>query len=184
VQRDTVGLLTDVADHPDFEVGGSFTLQAWIETAPATPAGQELIVFRGDERSGTDPFALSLQAGGIAHFVVAGQQDDTGCSLSGAAVRLGEPVLLTAEFDAERGRLRLFVDCAAAEASCTGMEHALCALDARQSPGLGLGSHARRGGGSYTFSGILDEVRVYDGLLEPAELLASFPSRCSAAARP
>lgn len=46
-------------------------------------------------------------------------------------------------------------------------------LDANWSPGVGLGGHASHGGSIYSFRGVLDEVRMYEGAMSPTEVASS-----------
>jgi hypothetical protein len=166
------GLLVDVVDHPDMAFAGSFTVQAWVVTGPNTPTGQEAIVFRGDAREGLDPFILSLQPTGAAQVLVSGPEDGM-LAVASAPVPVGVPVQLTAVFDAAAREVRLYLQCALAEAVCADFEQPMRELDENSSPGIGLGSHAGRGGMIYAFRGVLDEVRLYDGVLSTAEISAS-----------
>ena len=166
------GLLVDVPDHSDVAFSGSFTVQAWVQTGPTTPVGQEVIVFRGDAREGLDPFILSLQPTGMVQFVVTGPEDGTS-AVAMTPIPPGEPLQLTAVFDAVTREVELYLQCVLADATCTGFGHAMRDLDASSTPGVGLGSHAGRGGTIYAFRGVLDEVRLYDGVLSPDEIQSS-----------
>jgi hypothetical protein len=166
------GLLVEVVDHPDMAFAGSFTVQAWVVTGPNTPAGQEVLVFRGDAREGLDPFILSLQPTGVAQFLVSSPEDGV-IAVASAPVPVGVPVQLTAVFDAAAREVRLYLQCTLAEAVCTDFEQPMRELDQNWSPGVGLGSHAGRAGMLYAFRGVLDEVRLYDGVLGTGEISAS-----------
>jgi hypothetical protein len=166
------GLLVEVVDHPDMAFAGSFTVQAWLVAGPNTPTSQEVIVFRGDAREGLDPFILSLQPTGEAQFLVSSPEDGV-VAVASAPVPVGVPVQLTAVFDGEAREVRLFLQCTLAQAVCTDFEQPMRELDANSSPGVGLGSHAGRGGLLYAFRGVLDEVRLYDGVLGTGEISAS-----------
>lgn len=164
-------LLVDVADHPDFAFEGSFTIQVWMETPNMLPAGQEVIVFRGDAREGLDPLVFSLQSHG-AKFLVESPFDGLVVDPR-TPVPTSTPVQLTGVFDAEALEARVYLDCALADTKCSEFASPIRELDARFDPGVGLGGHARRGGNLYTFRGVLDEVRLFEGAMTPADVAAS-----------
>jgi hypothetical protein len=164
-------LLVDVTDHPDFAFAGSFTVQVWIQTPDALPDGQQVMVFRGDAREGLDPLVFSMQPYG-AKFLVESPFDGTVVDPR-APLLASMPVQLTGVFDAEALEARSYVDCALVEAKCSAFSSPIRELDARFDPGVGLGGHARRGGNLYAFRGVLDEVRIYEGAMTPADIASS-----------
>jgi hypothetical protein len=163
------GILVDVPDHPDFAFDGSFTVQAWIQTPFEPVLGQQMLVFRGDEREGRDPYVLALQPDGMVHFVVMGLEEGSNATPT-APFPSGMPVQLTGVFDAEALEARLYVQCQLAASVCSSFDVPLSELEPTQNPGVGLGSHARRGGMLYQFRGILDEIRIYEGALDSATI--------------
>jgi hypothetical protein len=164
------GLLIDIPDHPDFAFSGSFSVQTWIQTPVEPVMGQQVIVFRGDAREGLDPFVLSLQPDGVAQFVVMGPEDGSSVAPR-AQVPAGTMIELTGVFNAKTREARLYVQCALAATECSPFDQPMRELDPNSSPGVGLGSHARRESVLYQFRGVLDGVRLYSGALD-AEAIA------------
>lgn len=158
------GMLVDVPDHPDLAFVESFTVHVAIQTPVDPVMGQQDIVFRGDAREGLDPYVLSLQPGNLAQFVVMSPADGLNVTVQ-AEVPLASWVHITAVFDAVNLEARLYVQCRLATRLCSAFDIPMSILDPASSPGVGLGSHAQRGGMIYQFRGILDEVRLYDGAL-------------------
>ena len=165
-------LLVHVTDHPDFAFLDSFTVEAWVETPDPLEAGQQqVMVFRGDAREGLDPLVFSMQPSG-ARFLVESEFDGMFVAPS-TEVPPRTAVKLTGVFDADALVARLYRDCATTVAECTAFTRAIRELNANFSPGVGLGGHASHAGSIYSFRGVLDEVRIYDGARSPAEVAAS-----------
>ena len=164
-------LLVDIADHPDFAFAGSFTVQLWIETPDTMAEGQQVMIFRGDVREGLDPLVFSLQPHG-AKFLVESPFDGIVVDPR-TPISTSTPAQLTGVFDAEALEARLYLDCGLADAQCAPFSSPITELDAGSEPGVGLGGHARRAGTLYSFRGVLDEVRLYEGAMSPADVAAS-----------
>jgi hypothetical protein len=108
----------------------------------------------------------------FARFVV--EASTGGISVDPSAeVPARTPVQLTGVFDAEALEARIYLDGKLAEAKCSTFSSAIGALSEELTPGVGLGGHVSYGGGLYSFLGLLDEVRIYDGAMTPGEVAAS-----------
>lgn len=172
-----------VPDGDSLKITGSLTLSAWVhvEAFPRPEQGAGMILFRGDDRPGLDPYTFGVNASERLFFTIT--------SPSGAAaevtapIRAGRFVLVTATLDQASGRMRLYQNGRiVAETSTTFGP--LGDLDAGAHPGVGIGNH---GGGPasgfrYPFCGIIDEVRLYNRALRAAEVRALFEEQSKVAA--
>jgi hypothetical protein len=165
-------LLVEIMDHPDFAFLDSFTVEVWAETPDPLEAGQQqVMVFRGDAREGLDPLVFSMQPTG-ARFLIESEFGGMFVAPS-AVVPPRTAVKLTGVFDSDALQVRVYRDCVLAEAECTTFTSAIRELNAGSNPGVGLGGHPSHGGSVYSFRGVLDEVRIHDGAMSPADVASS-----------
>lgn len=165
----------DVPDDAAFGFKGSFTLSLSCKVA-AFPSGQGFLLFRGDSRSGMDPFVLSIQSAdsSLRFSITGGTGGVTGDSL----VSVSAPIhgdrwyRVDAVFDTTGGNtVSLYVDGQLAEKKSTAI-FPLAVLESGSKPGIGIGHHAGRTAGDYAFNGLIDEVRIFAGAL-PAQNIAA-----------
>ncbi|MES9543747.1 MULTISPECIES: LamG domain-containing protein [unclassified Actinomadura] len=139
----------------------SFTVSAWAR--PATDGDSVVVAATGEEKN-----AFSLQSRGGHWAFVKSDADARGAAIRQAVAE--QPVYpgtwahLTGSYDATQKRLRLYVNGALASDVASGDP----AWSAQGPLRLGAGVRPR----AHPFLGDLDEVRVYDRIIVPAEAAA------------
>jgi hypothetical protein len=161
-----------VPDSPDFQLT-SLSIGAWVNIAQNSWD----IFFRGDNRTGLDPYVLALDNNGHVGFGIGSATASDGIQ-SGISYQQWHQV--TATLDNATHDMRLYIDGGLVAEKTTSVVP-LLALDPSQVPGLGLGNVQDL----YDFPliGSLDEVVLYNRALTPAEVtvLATVPEPTSAA---
>lgn len=135
-------------------------------------SGHGLILFRGDDRGGLDPYQLTLREDGIISFQITSL---TGAASLRAPLPLGQFVHVAGTLDAETGAMRLYLNGMLVSRGVTSVRP-FGALDPASNPGVGIGSH----GGypatphKFLFNGLIDELKLYNHALSQADVLANF----------
>lgn len=162
-----IGQGVRIDDNPLFHLTKSLTLEAYIysENNPGADAGQ--IIFRGDDLSGKDPYALFLETNGKLRFQIQNENDQ------GAALSTDVPLALkrwyhvAGTLDDTTGTMSLYVDGILKKSLVTAYRpYAL--LNSSANPGLGIGTIQSF---SQRFDGFIDEVRISDMALSPSGFL-------------
>ena len=166
----------NVPDSESLKITGSLTISAWlhVEAFPSAEQGGAMILFRGDDRGGMDPYHLSVNPSGRLMFVVMSPNNEA--AEVTAPLRAGRFVFVTATLDAKTGRMRLYQNGAIVAETTMTFGPLLGDLDAGAYPGVGIGNHAGQGvsGFRYPFRGIIDELELYDRALSPTEVRAAY----------
>jgi hypothetical protein len=149
-----------VPDSRDFEVS-SFTIGAWVNVE----ADGYCVFFRGDNRTGFDPFALSGDLTGRMNLSIT--------AVSGESETISAPITyhvwhqVTGTFDAGSHNLRLYIDGKLVAKKITSIEP-LRRLDDSQVPGLGIGNVQDYY--DFPFQGAIDEVVLFSRALSSTEV--------------
>ncbi len=161
------GLL--VADRATLALTRSLTVSTWIYLRSYVNDGPGAqILFRGDDRSGYDPYALAILGDGTVQFGVGGG-DGNGADVRGE-IPLRRWVHVTASLDGGTGELRLWLG-ERLVATRTTERRPYADLDGGQAPGLGIGNVQNDGGPhNQPLNGVLADLRLYGAALEPSEL--------------
>jgi hypothetical protein len=175
----------NVPDVPALALTNSLTIECWlfVNRAPTAPG---MIIFRGDTRSGFDPYYVSLEpeqgTSGMLGFVVWGA-DDLNASIN-APMPLGSWTHIAATLDDCSGIMRLYTNAVVAAETKTAVRP-LDALDPDFQPGVGIGNHSSQPGRfNYPFRGLIDELRVYNRALSATEIQAIYTSGLASAPPP
>lgn len=159
-------------DLPELALSHSMTVAAWIRPrAYVTDGPGAQILFRGDDRSGLDPYDLVIHPDGTIWFAI--QNDREQWAAVGAELPLGQWTHVCASYDESGGPtkrvLRMWIDGKLVAMSTTSRAP-LSNLDKRWTPGLGIGNVQNdRGPHNQPFNGTLFDLRLYDVVLEPDE---------------
>ncbi|MBC8104278.1 MAG: LamG domain-containing protein [Cytophagales bacterium] len=167
-----------IPDTDALRLSRSLTLSAWIyvESFPTPEQGQALILFRGDDRGGLDPYHLAITPTRRLRFQIEqGYEQEADVT---APTGAGRFILVTATLDQMTRRMRLYQN-GQLTAETTTPYTALRDLDSRANPGVGIGHHGGWPGSGfrYPFHGVINEVLVYDRALSPAEVRALYMDR-------
>lgn len=153
-----------VEDAPQLELTKSVGLSCWVKL-DSYPGFASQLIFRGDDRSGLDPYTLVVQSDGQIYFGVQNEKDQ-GVHVN-APIKLNEWVHVTASLDDNRGAMRLYLDGELVDAKQTTIRP-FAHLDAGWAPGLGIGNVQNdRGPHNQPLQGSLADVRIYDQPITP-----------------
>jgi hypothetical protein len=163
-----------IPDDPGFELGGSITVEAWIQVDRlVATAHQRQIVFRGDARPGLDPWFLAVRDTGQLVFQIADGCHHHAVVTSPTPLPIGRLVHVAGTFDHELGRLQLFVDGAVVATTDTDVRPAARLGGDEACVGIGNLGH----GGDQGFRGRIAEVRICAAALSPESFLLAVRRR-------
>ncbi len=162
-----------VADSNSLKLTHSITMEGWIKinAFPTTNHGE--ILFRGDDRGGLDPYSLATEPGGYVRFAISTAANE-GASVQMAAP-LGQFIHLAATLDDATGAMKLYENGVLMN-QITTPYRPFAELDPASNPGVGIGNH----GGypatphNFPFSGLIDDLKLYDQALTGEEVLGIF----------
>jgi len=174
---DGINSAVNVPDVPALALTNSLTIECWlfVTNGPTVPG---MVLFRGDTRSGLDPYYLSVEpnggAGSLNFIVVA--PSNTGTSVS-TVMPLGAWTHVAATLDNATGLMRLYTNAVLAAQKITTLRP-LGPLNPGSRPGVGIGNHSSQPAPfNYPFRGRIDEVSLYDRALTAAEILDLYNAR-------
>ncbi|HUE74511.1 MAG TPA: LamG-like jellyroll fold domain-containing protein, partial [Pirellulaceae bacterium] len=160
-----------VADSDSLKLTASLSIEGWVKaTGHASQHG--MILFRGDDRGGLDPYWLSVEPNGQLVFVVENGTEGAGVSTT---MPMNQFVHVAGTLDDATGALRLYVNGVLMSQIVTTVRP-FGDLDPAFNPGIGIGNH----GGypntphNFPFDGLIDELKVYDHALSGEEVLNNF----------
>lgn len=166
-----------VPDAPSLRIAGSLTITCWIwvESFPTLEQGAGMILFRGDDRTGADPYHLQVDPSGRVRFAV--ETENKGADIS-APIGAGRFVHVAATLDVDTGRMRLYEN-GALVAETTTTFGPMPNLDAGANPALGIGNHGGQPNSPhrYPFHGVINELMLYGRALSPGEIRAMVQDR-------
>jgi len=151
----------NVPDVPSLALTDSLTIECWlfVSQAPLLPG---MVLFRGDTRSGLDPYFVSLEpearTSGVLHFVVWGEDNINAVITAPMPIGSWTHVAATLQVDNCTSRMTLYTNALVAAQMSTRVRP-LGALDPDFRPGLGIGNHSSQPGPfNYPFHGLIDEL--------------------------
>ncbi len=156
-----------VPDAPVFKLTNALTLEAWMKITTYAPG---IILMRGDNRGGLDPYGLSVNPAGGVYFFMDNASNQQ--ALLSAPVPLNQWKHVAGVWDGTTGDMELFVDGVMVVQTNTSVRP-LGELDPGSEPAIGLGNH----GGTvhnFPFDGLLDEVSIYGRALAGSEIQSIF----------
>jgi hypothetical protein len=153
-----------VADTPSLEITKSIGISCWVKL-DSYPSFASQLVFRGDDRTGLDPYTLVVHDGRV--FFGVQNEKDEGANVS-APIGLGVWTHVVGSLDDSRyGAMRLWVDGELKDATRTTIRP-FAKLDPNAAPGLGIGNVQNdRGPHNQPLQGSLADVRIYDCPITP-----------------
>lgn len=152
--------LVYVQDHPQFRFA-TFTLEAWIYPEPSFR--DQLILFRGDQQDGRDPFFINLRDRKL-QFGITDRQFG-GASLAYDLPSLNDWYHIACAFDEMTRVASMYVNSRLVAQALTNVDP-LLELDPASFPGLAM-ANAQDPSYSRFFHGAIDEVRVSSRALVP-----------------
>jgi hypothetical protein len=165
-------------DDDAYKITGSMTIACWIFPTAYTdgnnssPGAQ--ILFRGDDRSGLDPYHLTLGADHQLTFTVDDGKGGTG--------QVAEPIDLnvwthvTASLDNRTGEMEIFKNGVLVDHKTTTVRP-FADLSPTDNPGVGIGNvqAAFAGNHNQPFHGKIVDLRLYNVLLPPSHVGSPVP---------
>ena len=163
-----------IPDNPLFQLTHSFTLEGsiYLRSQAGNGIGGPLI-FRGDDRSGNDPYLIFVNHGtfGIGIWGANGQYVSAESHYS---LSLNTWHYLAGTLDDTTGRLAFFVDGTLVASTITSVRP-LGELDSGSNPGLGIADCQSSYYNQY-LNCLIDEVRISDVALSPNQFLNAVPN--------
>jgi hypothetical protein len=155
-----------IADQPDYVLTNSLSIEAWIR-----PRGDGYVIFyRGDNRSGLDPYTMSMGLNNILSF---GITDANGNSAGvSTPIAYNQWWHVAGTLDGASGNLSLYTNGTLA-AQITTTVRPLGNLIPQDSPGIGIGN-VNDGFNNFPFRGDIDEVSLYNRALSALEIQAIY----------
>lgn len=155
-------------DLENFHLGQSITVSTWINAKSYVNDGPGAqILFRGDDRSGLDPFTLVVQSDGTINFGIS--DENFGGTSVKAELPLNRWIHVTATFSAKTGWMAMYLDGEKVATSRTSKRQ-FTQLDPNWTPGLSIGNVQNdRGPHNQPFNGVLADVRLYREVLDPVD---------------
>ena len=155
-----------IADQPAYALTNSLSIEAWIR-----PRGDGYVIFyRGDNRSGLDPYTMSMGLNNILSFAIT--------DANGNSAGVSAPLVynqwwhVAGTLDGASGNLSLYTNGSLA-AQITTTVRPFGALIPGDSPGIGIGN-VNDGFNNFPFLGDIDEVSLYSRALSGAEIAAIY----------
>lgn len=163
-----------IPDRPAYALTDSLSIAGWIR-----PRGDGYVVFfRGDHRPGLDPYLLSMQGNHHLRFQICGGDNDITASVD-TEIPYCEWTHVAATLDGSTGKMSLYTNGVLAVQTNTTVRP-FGALEADQSPGIGIGN-LNDGGNNFPFVGEIDEIALYNRALSANEIKASYAEHAASA---
>src|SRR5688572_4389701 len=161
--------VVNVPDAPSLRLGSSLTIEATIKPLMYTGFLGGMILFRGDDRTGHDPYFMRLLPDGRLEFGIDNAQG-TRAQLQSQLIPLDEFTYVVGALDGATGRMELRVNGVTVASTFTNVRP-LLQLDPARNPGLAIGNHNRYPPFPYNipFHGLIDQVRLHDAFLIPGD---------------
>ena len=169
-----------IPDNPALALTGALSISAWIRPVafPSQAAGMEVVLFRGDDRPGLDPYFLAVNSAGAVQFHIESESQAVNIS---EPISVGQWYLATGTLD-NTGDMRLYLNGILVRETITDVRP-LQFLIAADNAGVGIGHSPGlpKTIFSYAFDGSIDDVRLYQRALTQDEVLAMYNAGSAAA---
>jgi hypothetical protein len=164
----TGGQRVFVKDSEQFAIPGSLTIEAYFNVF-ATPNAAGAILFRGDNRSGLDPYFLNVQEGLVRFGINNSANEET--LVTAPLPGLNQWIYAAGVLDTAKGTMSLYINgelVKSISTSATPLVH----VDPNEEPGIGIGGLPSSSFGDFmSFDGLIDEVKLSDTALTPDQFL-------------
>ena len=167
------GARVEVPDSSELNITGDITVAAWINPATLPQNGSTHLVFKGANSPFNVQYLLAYDGtGNKARFLV---NNDTGfngdfCQAVGATdITANTWHLLVGTFDASAGDVKIYLD-GALDDSLLASDCNVIAGTIANAEDLGIGSNANDAITTFQFDGLMDDVRIYERVLNLAEI--------------
>jgi len=159
-------------DAPQFHLTKSISISSWLYLTAYTnqnnfaPGAQ--VLFRGDDRSGNDPYHLTVLSDGTICFSI--EDRASRGAFVNAPIDLHRWTHVLGTFDESTGRISLYIDGGLVRRITTDLKPAPD-LDAGRNPGIGIGNVQAPFAGAHNqpLHGQIADLRLYDWVPTPAQ---------------
>ena len=159
------GAFVDLGNGATLQLSGSMTVSAWIRSA-AFPADDAAVVSK--RTSGRVGFQLDTTVDTGPRTIGFKLTSSTGASMArygATALQLNQWYHISGVYDAAAGTLNVYLNGALDNGTLLGT-----VTSTQQNSTLNVNIGRRAGASGYAFNGLLDEVRIYNRALSPAEI--------------
>jgi len=156
-------------DLPELKLTGSITISVWLNPRSYVNDGPGAqILFRGDDRSGLDPYYMAIEDDGTINFAI---ENETGLGMKvKGELPLNRWTHVLANFNQATGELSLYENGERIAYAHTS-KRPYRELDNGYTPGVGIGNVQNdHGPHNQPFNGMLADLRLYSGLLTPEDV--------------
>jgi len=155
-----------IPDQPAYALTNSLTIEGWVR-----PRGDGYVIFwRGDNRTGLDPYALSMQANYTLLFQISAENGNS--ASVGASLPYNLWTHVAGTLDGSSGMMSIYTNGALASQTTTAIRP-FGDLIASDFPGVGIGN-VNDGRNNFAFNGDIDEISLYNRALLPGEIQAIY----------
>jgi len=156
----------DIPDSPAYVLTNALTIEGWIR-----PRGDGYcILSRGDNRTGLDPYVLSMQGNHTLDFFI---EDGSGNSaFVGTELNYNQWYYVAATWDGSTGTMSIYTNGVLAGQIVTDVRP-LGELIPEDHPGVGIGN-VNDGFNNFPFTGDIDEISLYNRALTAFEVQAIY----------
>jgi subtilisin-like proprotein convertase family protein len=157
-----------VPDQPIYQLTNSLSIEGWIK--PVGPGS--IILWRGDQRAGFDPYFLQMNGDNTIGFII---EDATGVGQAAinATLAYNQWWHVAATLDGNKGTMNIYTNGVLAARTNTTIRP-LSLLIPAQEPTIGIGNVGTHGFFSIPFNGDIDEISLYSRALSASEVQAIF----------
>ena len=152
----------EIADSQSLALTRSLTIEGWVRVDALNASAPGVILFRGDNRGGLDPYQLRINTNGTIQFSIQNANNES--AVLNAEMPREQFVHVAATLDDATGELQLYLN-SVLVASTTTNVRPFADLDPNSHPSLRIG---------YLLDGIIDELKLYDIPLTQTEIESNF----------
>ena len=159
----------EIPDNPKLALTNAFTISVWLKPSDYVSSGPGAqILFRGDDRSGYDPFGLTIHNDGRIYLLIQNEKNEG--QWVACEIPLNVWTHILASFSAKTGELKLFKNGTIVDQVTTPIRPFARLLRDRM-PGLGVGNvQSTRLMHDQPYHGIMADLRLYDRELSPKNI--------------
>lgn len=158
-----------IPDYKSLQLDGSITVTGWFFLRSYVNDGPGAqILFRGDDRSGLDPYYMAIHGDGRVYFAINSQ--DAKSSHASGEIEIGRWTRVIANYSAETKRLNMWINGEHVQMTKTSIVP-FKDLYKPETPGIGIGNVQNSHGiHNQPINGFIHDLRLYKGAYTPMEL--------------
>ncbi len=158
-----------VADSPSLALDKSISVEGWLRY---DSMGFPIILDRGDDRAGSGPYGISLNSGQLGFTIRAAPNGDSRF-IGSQVLPISQFNHFAATLDDTTGQMKLYVNGSQVSQVVTSIRP-YHDLDPSMHPGIAIGNFASSTQQASSFSGVIDELSIYNRALSGSEIQAIY----------